>query len=38
MKNQLSKQETLRDHRRDHDNKQEEVAAAENVVPATISK
>lgn len=38
MKNQLSIQEKLWDLRRDHDYKLEEVAAAVNVVPATISK
>ena len=38
MKNQLSIQEKLWDLRRDHNYKLEEVAAAVNVVPATISK
>ena len=38
MKNQLSIQEKLWNLRRDYDYKQEEVAAAVNVVPATISK
>ena len=38
MKNQLSIQEKLWDLRRDHDYKLVKVAAAVNVVPATISK
>ena len=38
MKNQLSTQEKLWDLRRDHDYKLEEVAAAVNVVPATMSQ
>lgn len=38
MKTQLSIQEKLWDLRRNHDYKLEEVAAAVNVVPATISK